>query len=360
MNLKKLNSLDFFQGFDLQYAHDSLTNVLNREMILSYLKYLIEHGRPFSLCLCDIDNFKHVNDNYGHMKGDEVLTHFANVIECSVGDNGVVGRYGGDEFMVILEGITEYNDVWAVCHSIKNKVNKLQFKNMDELNVTLTSGISRYPIDGMHYEDIISTADKALYRGKMKGRNCFIIYLAAKHSSIVLKTENELSYSSMAIHKKIFEILSNKNGTIKENIHAILLYFSTYSMYHNICIQTKDKLLESFVHPLSPIKNFEYINPDLFLEQMNDSNFMFLNNRRVLIQTDNIKLNKELKKQNITSIFIDKIEINGNCYGYLRADMTNSGRIWQNGEMDLLITAAELIAVILYYNNTTLEEVYKD
>ena len=55
---------------------------------------------------------------------------------------------------------------------------------------------------------------------------------------------------------------------------------------------------------------------------------------------DNMKLNKELKKQNITSIFIDKIEINDNCYGYLRADMTNSGRIWQNGEMDLLITAA--------------------
>lgn len=360
MNLKKLKNLEFFKDFDLQYAHDSLTNVLNREMILSYLKFLIEKNTPFSLCLCDIDNFKHVNDNYGHMKGDEVLTQFAKVIESAVGDNGVVGRYGGDEFMVILEGMTEYNDVWAVCHSIKNKVNKVQFKNMDELNVTLTSGISRFPIDGNHYEEIISTADKALYRGKMKGRNCFIIYLAAKHSSIVLKTENELSYSSMAMHKKIFEILSNKNGSIKENIHAILLYFSTYSMYHNICIQTDDKLLESLVHPLSPIKHFNYIEPSLFLEQMNDDEFMFINSRRVLIQTDNMKFNKELKKQDITSIFIDKIKINGICYGYLRADMSNSGRIWQNGEMDLLITAANLIAVILYYNNTTLEEVYKD
>ena len=360
MNVKKLKSLDFFKDFDLQYAHDSLTNLLNREMILSYVKYLIEKNIQFSLCLCDIDNFKHVNDNYGHMKGDEILTQFAKVIENSVGDNGVVGRYGGDEFMVIIEGTTEYNDVWAVCHAIKNKINKVQFKNMDELTVTLTSGISRFPIDGKSYEEIISTADKALYRGKMKGRNCFIIYLPAKHSNIVLKTENELSYSSMAMHKKIFEILNKKDCTIKENIHSILLYFSTYSMYHNICIQTNDRMIDSIVHPLSSIKHFEYINPELFLEQMNEDEFMFLNNRRVLIQTDNLKFNKELKRQYISSIFIDKIKINDICFGYLRADMSNSGRIWQNGEMDLLITASNLISVILHYNHLTLEDVYKD
>ncbi len=359
MNIEKMSKLDFFKGFDLQYAADSLTNVLSREMILSYLNYLLDKKIPFTVCLSDIDNFKQVNDNYGHMKGDEVLTIFARKIEDAVGDNGIVGRYGGDEFMIILEGITEYNDVWAVFHGLNVEIAKIEFNNMDELSVTLTSGISRYPNDGKTYEEIISTADKALYRGKMKGRNCFIIYLAAKHSKVILKTENEAIYSSMHIHNKVFDILTNPNNSINENIHDILLYFSTNYMYHHICIQNNDSILESIVHPLSANKNFLPIDSNCFVDGLNDSNFMFVNNRRTLLRCNNNILYESLTKQDIVSIFISKIEHNNKFYGYLRADMSNSGRIWQNSEMDLLVTVARIIGLLLYYNNTTLEEQIK-
>lgn len=359
MNIEKMKKLDFFKDFDLQYAADNLTNVLSREMILSYLNFLLEKKRPFTLCLSDIDNFKQVNDNYGHMKGDEVLTVFAKQIEDAVGDNGIVGRYGGDEFMIILEGITEYNDVWAIFHGLNKGISKLEFENMDELSVTLTSGVSRYPNDGKTYEEIISTADKALYRGKMKGRNCFIIYLAAKHANVILKTENEAIYSSMHIHNKVFDILTNPKNSFKENIHDILLYFSTNYMYHNICIQNEDTILESVIHPLSTRKDFYAIDSKHFVDGLNDSNFMFVNHRRTLLRCNNQKLNQLLKDQDIVSVFIAKIEHNNKFYGYLRADMGNSGRIWQNSEMDLLVTVARIIGLVLYYNNLTFENIYK-
>ena len=187
MNIDKLNSLSYFKEQDLEFAFDGLTKVLNREMITSYLSYLIQNKQVFTVCLCDIDNFKSVNDNYGHMLGDEILQIMAENIEQTVGDKGVVGRYGGDEFMIILEGITEYNDVWEVCHKMNVSAGRIKYEKAEELNVTLTTGISRYPIDGQTYEELIGKADRALYRGKMKGRNCFIIYLAAKHSNILIE-----------------------------------------------------------------------------------------------------------------------------------------------------------------------------
>ena len=102
----------FFKNQNLDYAFDSLTKVLNREIISSYVRYLIQENIPFSICLADIDNFKYVNDTYGHMMGDQVLYEFAQKIVASVGEKCVVGRYGGDEFMIIATGISEYQDIW--------------------------------------------------------------------------------------------------------------------------------------------------------------------------------------------------------------------------------------------------------
>ena len=165
MNLEKLSTIEYFKDLDSQYAFDGLTKVLSREMITNYLAYMVQSKKPFTVCLCDVDNFKSVNDNYGHMLGDEILPKIAESIENTVGNKGVVGRYGGDEFMIILDGMTEYNDVWEVCHKINVTAGRLKYEKAEELNVTLTTGISRYPIDGQTYEELLSKADRALYRG---------------------------------------------------------------------------------------------------------------------------------------------------------------------------------------------------
>ena len=357
MNNEKLSSIEFFNNQDLEFAFDGLTKVLSREMITSYLSYLIQNKKTFTVCLCDVDNFKSVNDNYGHMLGDEILQILAENIETTVGNKGVVGRYGGDEFMIILDGITEYNDVWEVCHKINVSAGKLKYEKAEELNVTLTTGIVRYPIDGQTYEELLSKADRALYRGKMKGRNCFIIYLAAKHANILIEPNKEKLYSSMEMLSRVFNIL-NAGDDLKRNIKSAIQYLSSYLMIDHICLQSMSKICVEQIHSLSVVKEFEFIDNDLIFREMNSSGLFFLNARKTLMQTGSTTLHALLKNQQIYSFLSFKIESNGKQYGIIRADSTNI-KVWQAAEMDLFVVAAKLIGVLLDKANTDLDELFK-
>ncbi len=357
MNNEKLSSIEFFNNQDLEFAFDGLTKVLSREMITSYLSYLIQNKKTFTVCLCDVDNFKSVNDNYGHMLGDEILQILAANIEKTVGNKGVVGRYGGDEFMIILDGITEYNDVWEVCHRINVSAGKLKYEKAEELNVTLTTGIVRYPIDGQTYEELLSKADRALYRGKMKGRNCFIIYLAAKHANILIEPNKEKLYSSMEMLSRVFNIL-NAGDDLKRNIKSAIQYLSSYLMIDHICLQSMSKICVEQIHSLSVVKEFEFIDNDLIFREMNSSGLFFLNARKTLMQTGSTTLHALLKNQQIYSFLSFKIESNGKQYGIIRADSTNI-KVWQAAEMDLFVVAAKLIGVLLDKANTDLDELFK-
>lgn len=356
MNMEKLQSIDYFQNQDLQFAFDGLTKVLNREMISSYLSFMIQSKRPFTVCLCDIDNFKSVNDNYGHMLGDEILQIIGAEIERVIGNKGVVGRYGGDEFMIIFDGITEYNDVWEVCHNINVFVGRIKYEKAEELNVTLTTGITRFPIDGQTYEELLSKADRALYRGKMKGRNCFVIYLAAKHSNILIQATKEKLFSSMEMICRIFNILT-VGDDLKKSIKSVIQYLSSYLMMDHICIQSTSKICVEQIHSLCVVKEFEYIDHALICKEMNSSGLFFLNSRKSLVQTGSMSLHSAMKNQQIQAQFAIIIESNGVQVGLLRVDCTNI-KVWQSAEMDLFIVAGKLISVLLSKANITLDELF--
>ena len=358
MELEKLQEMEFFKDQDLAYAFDGLTKVLDREMILNYARFLIKKKIPFTICLADIDNFKNVNDGYGHMMGDIVLARFAKHINDIVADRGVVGRYGGDEFMMILPNITEYNDVWSICHEINMKTNEVKFDRAEDLFIILTTGISRYPIDGRDFDTLLATADKALYRGKMKGRNCFIIYLAAKHAQIMLKTDTEKSYTSMEMLSRVMNIMT-KNKDIKANIDSVLRFFISYLQEDHCAIECDTKTCAEAKHVLCTTGNFRHIDPKLTRREMNSYGLMFLNNTKTLLLINSKPLYEELKEQNILSLFSFDIKYGDKVYGVLRVDSPNQ-RVWQAKEMDLFTVAAKLIAYELYNQNTTLEELYKD
>jgi len=354
MNMDKLMSIDFFKNQDLEFAFDGLTKVLNREYISNYLSYMINSNKPFTVCLCDVDNFKNVNDNYGHMMGDVILQTFASNIEKSIDLKGVVGRYGGDEFMIILDGINEYNDVWDVCHKMNVSIGSIKFDNEEELNVTVTTGVARYPIDGMKYEELISKADRALYRGKMKGRNCFIIYLAAKHSNIMIRNDHEKLFSSMEMFNKIFNILTTSD--LCKGMRTLCQYLSTYLKIDHICVETDDAIKVEYKNALAIDKEFNHINLDYFYKRMNSSGLYFCNSRKTILLTNSIELFEALKEQMIQSILTVKIECNNKVYGILRADLT-SIKNWETNEMDLFVVAARVIGLILYKTNMTINDV---
>ena len=354
---KFLKDVPFINEQDIQYAYDGLTKVLNREMITSYVDYLIEKKMPFSVLLSDIDNFKFVNDTYGHMMGDHVLYEVAQTIQESIGENGVIGRYGGDEFMIVLPEINEYKEVWEVCHKLNKDMSSImkdKLKSMGGSSITITTGVSRYPIDGKNYNTLVDTADKALYRGKYKGRNCFIIYLAEKHANIVLKKEGEANFKSMDMHAKVFELLTF-DKSMKKNIKSLLQYLSSHFMIDHVCVQSNKDIELSAIHSLSKNKDFKFIDNKLYNDIANTIGLFYVNVRHILSQIRQDKLFESLVEQNINSALSCSIEAYGKVYGVLRADMT-SKRVWQSAEMDLFITAARLIGILLHNANMTLEE----
>ena len=182
---KDLDKFKYLEKDD--FMLDTLTGVLNRKNIIDYAKKLIDNNIPFSLGLIDIDDFKTINDNYGHQAGDIALIELSNGFIDYFKDNGLIGRYGGDEFIFIVEGDNDYKTIYDLTYNLyDNILRKMYTLGHITTFITATIGISRFPLNGNNYDELFLKCDKALYRGKMKGRNCFIIYLPEKHDNIDL------------------------------------------------------------------------------------------------------------------------------------------------------------------------------
>ncbi|WP_161798276.1 GGDEF domain-containing protein [Aneurinibacillus tyrosinisolvens] len=150
---------------------DSLTQLYNRYKVENVLKSKVELGEqlgePLSLILLDIDYFKQVNDRYGHQEGDKVLTAFAGLLKETVRDTDIVGRWGGEEFMIVCPN-TSLGDATRLADMLREKIEQYSFPIVRQK--TSSFGVSCYQ-KGDESSQLISRADQALYKAKEKGRN---------------------------------------------------------------------------------------------------------------------------------------------------------------------------------------------
>jgi two-component system cell cycle response regulator len=155
-------------------VRDYLTGIYNRRYTVEYLDTEIErcirYGNTFALVFLDIDNFKDYNDKYGHSVGDEALKHLCALLLNNIRKSDVLGRYGGEEFLIVLHNSTkEYAK--KVAKRIKDKLSKDEFIiNGINLKIQASFGISSYN-KGDNADKIIDRADTALYNAKNKGKN---------------------------------------------------------------------------------------------------------------------------------------------------------------------------------------------
>lgn len=165
----------------LMAQQDSLTKLLNSRAISNRLdEELIRsrrYGVDLSCLMVDVDNFKVVNDKFGHQRGDQILKKVAVAVKNTLRRSDIVGRYGGDEFFVILTQ-TKAENAKVAAERIRKIINSLSFKSpyTTPIKVTMSIGISGYPyVDVKNYRDLIDQADKALYLAKASGRNCVVL-----------------------------------------------------------------------------------------------------------------------------------------------------------------------------------------
>lgn len=168
-----LNNLSLIDQLKQISITDPLTGAYNYRYLVEYLHKEISRSNrfnlKFSLILIDIDDFKFINDRYGHLNGDYALTSLVDTIKENSRTIDVLSRYGGDEFVVVAPE-TDSRHALEYCMRILKASPHLQFKNKRE-RIKLSMGIATYPDDGKDIKRLIRMADKRLYKAKEKGKN---------------------------------------------------------------------------------------------------------------------------------------------------------------------------------------------
>jgi len=175
-----LRRLKLYKDIETLAITDGLTGVYTRRYFIERFEEEIDRSglrkSPLSFLMIDADHFKAVNDQYGHLTGDVVLKEIANMIQENVREIDVVGRFGGEEFCVVLPD-TDQDGSRVVAERIRKSVEKRVIKAYDStLRITISIGLAIYPSDGKLVEELMDKADWALYRAKSQGRNCVVAF----------------------------------------------------------------------------------------------------------------------------------------------------------------------------------------
>ena len=160
--------------------HDALTGLPNRLLLMDRLKQSVKKAKRaknnLAVFYIDLDKFKPINDNLGHAAGDEVLKVVAKRLIENVRAVDTVARIGGDEFIILMESVSDAHDVRTMAHKLNQSLNQSITWEMHELFITSSIGISLSHDDGDTVEEYIKRADRAMYQSKVNGGNTFQFY----------------------------------------------------------------------------------------------------------------------------------------------------------------------------------------
>jgi diguanylate cyclase (GGDEF)-like protein len=164
-----------FRTAKYNVAHDTLTGLASRHSLMVQLDFAIAHaahtGQPLSVCICDIDQFKAINDTHGHAAGDEILASFGKLVKGGIRNGDIAGRLGGDEFCIVLPN-TGGNRAGPLVERLREGWERLEYHTPDggAYSVTASFGVVQHTGE-RSAKALLHTADKALYCAKGEGRN---------------------------------------------------------------------------------------------------------------------------------------------------------------------------------------------
>lgn len=157
-----------------QALHDFLTNLPNRRYLDRKLNEMLtktDQSNKVALLFIDLNNFKQINDTFGHPSGDHVIKIIARRLEVCIRENDFICRYGGDEFIIILENIQNREQVNQIILQIKNTLKRPIKLEKESVEITGSIGLSLYPDQGQDKETLIKIADQKMYHEKRKENN---------------------------------------------------------------------------------------------------------------------------------------------------------------------------------------------
>ena len=337
--IDKLRKYSFFDKLvdkvSLNEILDPLTGVISRTYSDRFVRSLIAENRPFTFAMIDLDNFKLINDSLGHTAGDKVLTTVSKRLAEFVEGFGIVGRFGGDELLMIDLKHVMLDDKITFFERLYTNSMALRF-TMDFGNggsfITGTVGAASFPEDADNYQDLFTLIDKMLYYGKNKGRNCFTVYQSKEHKDLeVTKIAHRGIYSY--IHQ-LRTSLENEN-CFEDKLKAAMPVLSEILKVRDIYYVRDDGRLKAVMDPqfdgdASDIA--ELMTEDLFSENTLDK-----------VKEYSPKLYKTLSNKGFETTLIVRIRKAEKVSGYLVCAVKRSLRIWQENECAVLYYVAGLL-----------------
>ena len=174
---QKLSQTESIIGsLQVSVSQDSLTRLLNAASTRNMAEeYLACQSKNCTVFVIDIDDFKQVNDNYGHIIGDEVMIGAAAAIKKLFRSGDIVGRIGGDEFLVLMKDVEDISIIRLRCAQIVAAFREVQTSKDESVRISCSVGAAMCPIHGKNYDKLYALADQAMYRAKNAGGNSYVI-----------------------------------------------------------------------------------------------------------------------------------------------------------------------------------------
>ena len=331
---------------------DALTGVYNKKTITAFAQSRFSEGTHM-LAIVDLDHFKPVNDAYGHLAGDKVLAKTGEILRNIIGENGVIGRYGGDEFLIILENMSDERLFRGIFRTINNDI-RMAFSDMfSDIKVTASIGAASYPKDGDSFDELFKKADFCLYRAKDKGRDRYVFFRNDLHGELYKKASASKTEGIKYDVREVLELQSMADfmmtlgsspklavKTVLEhmlktyNLGAINMYYGE-AMQRMFCLGEKsDKLADAC-----------YVFSQEFAQALNGKPFI-----RVDFTTDlreNARsFGKLLDSRGVKSSIQCILGTNEHPLGLITFDRLKEGALWAEYEVNCCVMFAAAINLL--------------
>lgn len=372
----KVENIEMTKRLEYQASIDSLTKCLNkmatRDAVDSILSGGVKSGRH-ALFMLDIDDFKGINDNLGHHFGDYVLTELAQQLESILRSGELVGRVGGDEFLVFLQDMKDIPSVEKKAVQIADVFRKAFKGAHKEIKISGSIGIALFPDDGETYDELCRKADCALYASKREGKNRFTFYndtillcqnsnqnpfdnakdlLSRYFEGELIFRISDFLYETSEIDITINKILEILGKTFSVDRCYIFQADKNGAVLHN----TYEWCSRPDLEERESLQNLSAGDLDYILSRYN-SEGVFYSNDIAAMDDEMFQL---LSRQGILSILHCAIKKKGIIQVVIGFDDCTNKRIWNDKEIATLLYVSKMLALHLMHHmvNRELEKLY--
>ena len=360
------------QALKEQAERDGLTKLLNKTSTQRLIAESLnaKNGQGLSaMLILDLDNFKSINDTYGHLYGDTVLSRIGSHLRGMFRSHDIIGRIGGDEFLIFLRDVPDVNLVSERCGILVENLRELLTALAPNLPVSCSIGAALSPIHATSYAELFRRADEALYLSKSRGKNCYRIYDYhesyaalldnAQNVSTRIDSDEQPNIGDDSFIRFAFRALYESQD-LDAAINELLAYVGTqfnvsraYIFENNedntACSNTFEWCNEGILPEKDNLQNISYITdipgwPELFEE----SGILYCSDIAELAPT----ARAILEPQGIKSMLHCSITDNGVFRGYIGFDDCISNRLWTQEQISLLQFLSEVMALFLLKKRT--------